>query len=604
MEEDVATDRRNPAYAITRQEPPRFCRGGASPPVTGCRRAMIGWPSVPDGESSRWAGGDLAIAMGEPAGGTPLFLFHDETGSAGYARSLTRHLSGTTAVFPLPGFAGPESGLRTIEGFALRLARMVVDVQPGGPYRLAGWSLGGILAYEVAGLLLGRDESVEFLGLIHGPGHPLDAPSEGAFDARDELALRLKAATGPAGDARFTELAAAARGLDFETLVARCRDASFLPDQATPAEVRSWLETRWIHHQAARGYDPPPLPVTVHLFTAEEGGDASPWREWGVAKPKAAVRKIHVPAGASPLCIPELGALGEALAGEIRRAGGSKAIRLEERLSPVFPLRSRGSGAPLFCIPGAGASVVGLAELAACLAPGSPVHGLEPRGMDGASVPHTTVAAAAEYYLANIGEATGAGPIHLLGHSFGGWVALEMALRLLAAGRRVASLSLIDSPVPDLEDSIIHEYDREEAFLTYLEILELAAERSFEIDPEQVRTLDQEARLRLLHGRMVRFGLVPARSAPDMLKGSFRVFSACLRATYPPSAVYPHPADLVLLRDPRLSLEADQLRASEAARDWRRWLPNARVAVGPGNHMTALKRPHVEQLAALLPLES
>jgi hypothetical protein len=33
-------------------------------------------------------------------------------------------------------------------------------------------------------------------------------------------------------------------------------------------------------------------------------------------------------------------------------------------------------------------------------------------------------------------------------------------------------------------------------------------------------------------------------------------------------------------------------------------LSDVQVSVGPGNHMTALKRPHVEQLASLLPLDA
>jgi thioesterase domain-containing protein len=573
------------------------------PLVTGCRRVTTGWASVTDGESPQWAGGDSAIAMEQPAVGTPLFLIHDGTCSAEHVRWLTRHLPEETAVFALPGCDGPESRLRTVEGIGLRLVQRVLAVQPEGPYRIAGWSLGGIVAYEVAGLLLGRDKSVEFLGFIHPPGHPLDATAADAFDARDELVLQLKTATGSAEDARCAELAAAAQALDFETLVARCRELSFLADHLTPAEARSRLETRWVHRRAVRRYVPPPLPIPLHLFTAEEAGDAGPWQAWGAAEPKAAIRKILVPAGTF-LRMPETEALGEALAGEIGRAGEAKTTRPEERLSPVFPLRFKGSRAPVYCIPGAGASVVSLAELATSLGPGSPVYGLEPRGTDGATVPHATVEAAADYYLAKIGDAAGAGPIHLMGHSFGGWVAFEMALRLLAAGRPVASLSLIDSLAPDAEDSIIHEYDSEEAFLSLVEALELAAERTFEIDPETVRTLDEESRLRLLHGRMVRFGLVPSRSTPAMLTGPFRVFSACLRTTYRPSAIYPHPTRLVLLRDPRLDLQADQRGMSEIVRGWREWLPDVQVTVGPGNHMTALKRPHVEQLVSLLPLDA
>jgi hypothetical protein len=38
--------------------------------------------------------------------------------------------------------------------------------RPVGPYRFAGWSLGGVLAYEVAIQLIGQDQIVEFAGLI------------------------------------------------------------------------------------------------------------------------------------------------------------------------------------------------------------------------------------------------------------------------------------------------------------------------------------------------------------------------------------------------------------------------------------------------------
>ncbi|NEL86329.1 hypothetical protein G3V83_23955, partial [Escherichia coli] len=39
-------------------------------------------------------------------------------------------------------------------------------IQPAGPYRLAGWSFGGKLAYEVARQLLSADNDVQFVGLI------------------------------------------------------------------------------------------------------------------------------------------------------------------------------------------------------------------------------------------------------------------------------------------------------------------------------------------------------------------------------------------------------------------------------------------------------
>jgi arthrofactin-type cyclic lipopeptide synthetase C len=49
---------------------------------------------------------------------------------------------------------------------ATRMVGIIRSVQPHGPYRLAGWSFGGLLAYEVAQQLLGLDEAVAFVGLL------------------------------------------------------------------------------------------------------------------------------------------------------------------------------------------------------------------------------------------------------------------------------------------------------------------------------------------------------------------------------------------------------------------------------------------------------
>ena len=46
------------------------------------------------------------------------------------------------------------------------MIKMIRAVQPTGPYRVAGWSFGGTLAYEIATQLIGVDQEVEFLGLI------------------------------------------------------------------------------------------------------------------------------------------------------------------------------------------------------------------------------------------------------------------------------------------------------------------------------------------------------------------------------------------------------------------------------------------------------
>jgi arthrofactin-type cyclic lipopeptide synthetase C len=216
-------------------------------------------------------------------------------------------------------------------------------------------------------------------------------------------------------------------------------------------------------------------------------------------------------------------------------------------------LQGGASGAaPLFCLPGAGSGVTSFVELMLTMGTPVPVYGLQPRGLDGEALPHATVQAAAEHYLRALREACPEGPVHLLGHSFGGWVALEMALRLHQAGRPVASLTILDSEVPDDSESVVREYGGGEAFLKLVEVLELVAERSLGIGPAEVAARDEAGWLKLLHGKMVALGLLGARSTPEVLAGPLRTFARCLRTTYRPLGVYPGRLRLVLVDDPRM----------------------------------------------------
>src|SRR5258708_21522933 len=59
-----------------------------------------------------------------------------------------------------------EMKLHSMESLAKSMVALIQAIQHSGPYRLAGYSSGGILAYAITQQLLGMDESVSFLGLI------------------------------------------------------------------------------------------------------------------------------------------------------------------------------------------------------------------------------------------------------------------------------------------------------------------------------------------------------------------------------------------------------------------------------------------------------
>ncbi|HEU0054705.1 MAG TPA: alpha/beta fold hydrolase, partial [Longimicrobium sp.] len=547
---------------------------------------------------------DRAIAVRPSGSRPPLFLVHEGAGSLAYAQVLHPHLGEDIPVYALPP-ASADAPLRTVEGMATRLVRMIHEVQPSGPYRVAGWSFGGVLAYEVASQLIGRDESVEFVGMFdsYHPARAAAAPHDVAREHALLLhVLRMGETVEPAGRADPDEAVAAAGDVDLETFVARCHEQGLLPGHVTVEQAGRMRDLLRTHQRALREYTPQPLPVAVHLFPAQQSPDPDPSRGWRAIVPAARLRVTPVPGThLSMMRAPNAAALGAALSRAIGGAPEEAAPPSAVSGSPVVTLQGGAAGAaPLFCVPGAGSGVTSFVDLMLALGPSVPVYGLQPRGLDGEAPPHATVQAAAEHYLRALGEARPAGPVHLLGHSFGGWVALEMALRLHQAGRPVASLTILDSEVPDASETVVHEYGGGEAFLKLVEILELVAERSLGIGPAEVASRDEAGWLKLLHGKMVGLGLLGTRATPEVLAGPFRTFARCLRASYRPSGVYPGRLRLVLVDDPRMDAAANRALFAEVERGWREWAPGLVFSAGAGNHVTALKQPYVAALARLL----
>ncbi|MFY2563331.1 thioesterase domain-containing protein, partial [Corallococcus terminator] len=64
------------------------------------------------------------------------------------------------------GLDGELPPFQSLQEMAALYVQAVRTVQPHGPYRLGGWSLGAVVAYEMARLLKQQGEPVEVLALI------------------------------------------------------------------------------------------------------------------------------------------------------------------------------------------------------------------------------------------------------------------------------------------------------------------------------------------------------------------------------------------------------------------------------------------------------
>ncbi|MFD4523437.1 alpha/beta fold hydrolase [Streptomyces sp. NPDC058470] len=112
----------------------------------------------------------------------PLHCVHPVSGSP-YCYSAMAHQLDTG--HPVFGFEAPGfDGLSEPAGSIDELARLHTDslraARPHGPYQLLGWSLGGVVAYEMARLLVAAGEEVPLLVIVDAalPGTQSVPPDE------------------------------------------------------------------------------------------------------------------------------------------------------------------------------------------------------------------------------------------------------------------------------------------------------------------------------------------------------------------------------------------------------------------------------------------
>ncbi|MGW0191761.1 alpha/beta fold hydrolase, partial [Streptomyces sp. NPDC003362] len=98
----------------------------------------------------------------------PLFGIHPAGGIAWCYAGLAARLGPGQPVYGIQarGLAGDEPLPRTLQEEAEDYAERIREVRPHGPYRLLGWSVGGVLAHTVAVLLQQAGEEVELLALL------------------------------------------------------------------------------------------------------------------------------------------------------------------------------------------------------------------------------------------------------------------------------------------------------------------------------------------------------------------------------------------------------------------------------------------------------
>ncbi|NGO79094.1 amino acid adenylation domain-containing protein [Streptomyces sp. YC504] len=133
---------------------------------------------------------------------TPLFALHPAGGMSWCYSGLLSRLGPDQPVYGVQarGLVDPDEQLpSTMEEMAADYADRIRSVQPHGPYRLIGWSVGGVLAHTVAVRLQEAGEDVDLLALLDA--YPSDQWQDQAVPAEaDALTALLRMAGYDRGD--------------------------------------------------------------------------------------------------------------------------------------------------------------------------------------------------------------------------------------------------------------------------------------------------------------------------------------------------------------------------------------------------------------------
>ncbi|MCG8918745.1 SDR family NAD(P)-dependent oxidoreductase [Actinokineospora sp. PR83] len=198
--------------------------------------------------------------------GTPVFLFHPAGGPTSVYRSLVQLMGEGVPVY---GFERLDD-VDTLEEKAQRYLELLREVQPSGPYRLGGWSFGGLLSYEIAQLLTAAGEHVELVAMIDTilpleSAEPI-SQQDLLLDRFGRFAEHIEETYGVKLDLGADKLG----GLDDEQQIRYIIDTLAANVSGMGAAVLHHQYTSYVDARVAENYQPRPYGGRVVLFRAKE----------------------------------------------------------------------------------------------------------------------------------------------------------------------------------------------------------------------------------------------------------------------------------------------------------------------------------------------
>jgi acetoacetyl-CoA synthetase len=119
------------------------------------------------------------LVLLKPGTGAPLFIVHGGAGAVQELLRLGELVRSARPIYAIQarGLDGTDPPLDSVTQMARYYTDNIRKIQPRGPYLLSGYSLGGIVAFEMAHQLRATGEKVALLALVDSYTHPRNWPA-------------------------------------------------------------------------------------------------------------------------------------------------------------------------------------------------------------------------------------------------------------------------------------------------------------------------------------------------------------------------------------------------------------------------------------------
>jgi amino acid adenylation domain-containing protein len=236
-----------------------------------------GADATPGGEE---AARHSLVGIQKRGDGAPIFWVHPAGGSVYCFRELAQALGEERPFYGLQsrGLNRGESPQTSVEEMAAYYVAALLHAEPEGPYFLGGWSMGGLVAYEMAQQLRAAGREVAMVALLD-----TRAPSSEKDNAEpDDVSLVMSFAqdlvlSGGGLEIEWAQLARL-EGQDerLEYVLDEARAAGVLPPQLGREDVRRFYEVFKANVRALHSYVASPYEGKVTLFKAAEKYEPTP----------------------------------------------------------------------------------------------------------------------------------------------------------------------------------------------------------------------------------------------------------------------------------------------------------------------------------------